>query len=262
MKRRPSRLLPPTFIILLFFFFSGCDTDPATGPGDDDPPPSEAYSHTQNPGTANEDLISDREFHTLIVQTQYMEGYAPTSDALESLEEFLNEHLDKATIIVEEPEEIEAAGQETYTASEVRDLEEQHRTLFSNREEGELAIYNLFLDGEFADANVLGIAYYNTSSGLFGETIQDVSSGIGSPDRWLVEATVLRHEVGHLMGLVDSGTDMQQEHHDDANEAHCTEEECLMYYAFRSPDLITNLLGATAPDLDAYCREDVEAVRE
>lgn len=252
----PSRFFPFLFLLFLGSLPLSCDNQP-TGTGSDIP-----YSHTTNPGEAAEDLITDETFTRMVVEIDYMEGHEPQAEAIQSLEAFLKAWLDKSDITVRPPSEIPGGGQESYSATEVRELEQEHRDSFSDRESGTLNLYTLILDGEYSQANVLGIAYYNTSMALFGATIAETSGGLGGPSRSHVESTVWQHETGHLMGLVNAGTEMQQEHQDDENGAHCTNEECLMYYAFQNANLFRTIFGEEVPELDAFCQEDLAAAKE
>ncbi len=68
--------------------------------------------------------------------------------------------------------------------------------------------------------------------------------------------TLLEHEFGHLMGLVDQGSPMQVNHKDAANGAHCDKPDCLMYYNVEAG--FTGTLSAV-PSLDANCIADLKA---
>lgn len=222
--------------------------------------PVEEFSHTQNPGTSNEAFITSEEYDELVVEVQYMPGVEPEAESLNNLEAYLEQHLEKTSVTILTPKEIPSGEQDSYSADEVRDLEEEHRENFT--EGTTLHSYAIFLDGEYSDANVLGIAYYNTSSAYFGETIDEISGGVGQPSREKIESTVFNHEFGHLMGLVNNGTDAQdEEHHDSENGAHCTNEECLMYYQVETTDFFANIFDGSIPELDEFCLADVEAVK-
>lgn len=251
-----TRFFPFLILLLLGSMPLACDDQP-TGTENEIP-----YSHTTQPGAAAGDLLTDDEFTRLIVEIDYMEGFEPQSDAIQSLESFLETWLNKSDITIRTPSEIPGGGQDSYSATEVRDLEEEHRDHFSDRESRTLTLYTIILDGEYSQANVLGVAYYNTSMALFGASIAETSGGIGGPSRSHVESTVWQHETGHLMGLVNAGTEMQQEHQDPENGAHCTNEECLMYYAFRNADLFRTVFGEEVPELDAFCQEDLAVAKE
>jgi len=221
--------------------------------------PPDEFSHTLSPGSSNEAFITDNQFDQLIVEIQYMPGAEPTAQSISNLKEFLERHLEKSTIIVSDPVEIPSGGQESYSATDVRNIEEQHREQFT--EGSTLASYALFLDGEFSTRNVLGIAYYNTSTAYFAETINRISGGVGQPSRTAIETTVFNHEYGHLMGLVNNGTEMQHDHHDSENGAHCTVQECLMYFSVNTTDFFANLFGGNIPELDDFCVADIEALK-
>lgn len=255
-----KKILTVLVITSLAFLAYSC-SDNASGPdnGSEDPEP---YSHDENPGLAAHDILSDDNYSELVVEIDYMPGYAPNDDALENLEEFLEQHTHKSVTILE-PEEIESGEQDSYTANEIRELEEEHRDEFTEDSESEtLATYMIIVDGEFEQENVLGIAYYNTSNAFFGEAYEQASGGTGQPSRQQTETTSFQHEFGHLFGLVNidgSGTDMEQDHQDEDNGHHCDNEECLMYYAMEDTDVFDNFFGSEPPELDDNCVADIQA---
>jgi len=227
--------------------------------GNDGPSPPADFNHKLSPGSSNETFITDNEYDQLIVEIQYMPDSAPTAASISNLREFLEQHLEKYSVTILEPQEIPSGDQESYSANDVRNLENQHREKFT--EGSTLASYALFFDGEFSTRNVLGIAYYNTSTAYFAETINRISGGVGQPSRTAIESTVFNHEFGHLMGLVNNGTEMQHDHHDSNNGAHCTVQECLMYFSVNTTDFFANLFGGNIPELDEYCVADIEALK-
>ncbi len=240
--------------ILILLLAASCDT--STSPDDDND--QQEFSHTLNPGASNEDFLRNDRFTELLVEIQYMGDYRPTDSALNELQSFLEEHLDKSVTILE-PEEIPSGDRSSYSANAIRDLEAEHRRNFS--EGNTLVSYNLFVDGEFDQQQVLGIAYYNTSNAYFGETIHSVSGSPPlNPPRDKIEATVMRHEYGHLFGLVKNGTEMQVDHQE--NGFHCNDDECVMYATVNTADFFQNLFDDTIPNFDQLCRADIEAVQE
>lgn len=246
-------------LIVSLLLFNHCSdqstqTDSTTN-GDNSPA---AFSHTHTPGHSNEAFITDTQYDQLVVEIQYMPGAKPNEASVNYLQEFLELHLDKSSVTILNPSEISSGGQNSYTATDVRNLEEQYRREFTVG--STLASYVLFLDGEFETGNVLGIAYYNTSTAYFYETIDRISGGLGQPSRTTIESTVFAHEYGHLMGLVNNGTDVQTDHHDSENGAHCVVEECLMYYRVETTDFFANLFDGSVPELDEFCLADIEAV--
>lgn len=255
-----SKNLKISILLFTLLLAISCDSGTVTDstPNDENGTPDEfSFNHEQNPGTSASDFLTNDDFDELIIEVQYMPGYRPESDALQELQSFLEQRLNKSSITILEPEEIESGNQNSYSASDVRSIEREHRSLFSD--ENRLAAYILILDGEFDQGNVLGIAHFNTSMALFGEVVDSVSGGIGQPSRRVVEATILNHEAGHLLGLVNNGTEMQEPHQDEENGAHCDVDSCLMYFAVNTSDFIANVFGGSMPELDDLCIADLQA---
>jgi hypothetical protein len=204
------------------------------------------------------DLLSATDYGTLVVQVQYFEGHPPSASGLSLLEAFLNERLHKpGGISVEIDAPLAIAPQATYSASQIRAIEGEHRTAYTHGDT--LAVHLLFVPGEYAEsANVLGIAYNNTSMAIFGEVIAEHTGGALQPSESTVTGVVAMHEFGHILGLVGNGSTMQTEHQDEPNGRHCDDPDCLMYYAVRTTDFLSNLLG-DLPELDQECLDDLRA---
>lgn len=256
------RIILAVFSLLLVIQCSDQSTqvdDPTTGDNGNGGEPPASFSHTQAPGHSNEAFIMDIQYDQLVVEIQFMPGSEPNEASLHNLQDFLEQHLDKSSVTILNPSEIPSGGQDSYTSTDVRSLEDQYREEFTDG--STLASYVVFLDGEYETENVLGIAYYNTSTAYFHKTIDRISGGIGQPSHTQIESTVFAHEFGHLMGLVNNGTDAQADHYDSENSAHCTVEECLMYYSVETTDFFANLFDGSVPELDDFCVADVEAVK-
>lgn len=68
----------------------------------------------------------------------------------------------------------------------------------------------------------------------------------------------MRHEMGHVLGLVANGTPMSgEDHHDEAHGAHCTKQGTLMYDQVETADFIANLEGGGVPPLDSLGIQDL-----
>lgn len=249
-KRLSLFILCVTLAVLVY----NC-SDSSTDPGD--PIQQEFNSKAANGASAEHFLQSDS-FSNLEIEVDYMEGYAPTPEAINSLESFLSERLNKNNITIN-TSEIPARGDSPYSTEMITSIENDKRDNYTEADSNTLHAYIVIVDGEFSgDPNVLGIAYWNTSMALFGETIDNISSsGPTSPSEEQVESTVLRHEVGHNMGLVGNGTPTQSDHKTDGS-AHCATEECLMAPSVRTGDIFQNLSGEV-PSLDDACIQDLQA---
>ena len=245
------------FLLLLTLVFFSCTDDNEDEIND----PSTVPANNLHVGATAEQLLSGEHFTKLIVEIQYPAGYALPTGTRGDMEAFLNKYINKDNIQVIENEIVVPANNQ-YSIQEIIAVEEDNRSQFNA--EGTMAIYLYLADGDYegnsGNSKVLGVAYRNTSMALFQKTIQDLSGGIGQPSERLVTSTVLNHEVGHILGLVNVGTPMVTEHQDEAHGKHCDNEDCLMYWTAETGDIIGNLLGMSAPpDLDAQCQADLEA---
>lgn len=247
------------FISLAFLTYTCSDS--ASGPGDSAP---EFNSHTA-PGSSAELFLNGDQYTSLQVEIDYMPGHAPTQKGLDSLRTFLQQRLNKQSISFRTPSEIEPGGQSSYTTSDIRSIEENNRDHFTESNGSTLQVYFLVVDGEYSDgqgggSNVLGIAYWNTSVAFFGQTIEDVSSGIGAPPEEKIEGTVFRHEFGHNMGLTGNGSPHPsgQSNHQNG-EAHCSVDGCLMQPAVETGNFFTNAFDGDIPNLDSLCIQDLQA---
>lgn len=247
------------FIGLSALIFFTCSDSP-TAPDNNSQEP-DSFSHTARPGSSANDFLADSNFTSLVVEVDYMPGYAPDQRALDSLKAFFEQHLKKTSVTIKQPQQVPSGGEERYSADEIRNLEEKYRTTFT--EGNELAAYMIIVDGKYEERDLLGIAYYNTSNGFFGPSYEEAASGIGPPSRYQIEAISFRHEFGHLWGLVNvpnSGTEMQTPHQDQEHGNHCDNNECLMYYATERTNLIgETITGDEITPLDANCKADLEA---
>lgn len=258
--------LPIAAALLLAGLLYGCSdgssptgsmsSDPNEPGGDDD---AAQFNSEAPPGDSARAFLTDRQFSVLAIEVDYMEGYEPTDRAFERLKTSLNAHLEKSAIRIEEPNRIAAEGEGPYSSDAIRALEDTHRDHYTRAESDTLWAHFLIVDGNYADENVLGIAYFNTSMAFFGKTIDEVSGGVTQPSREKVEATVFRHEFGHNLGLVNNGTPMQQDHQDEDNGPHCTNEKCVMYYAIETTDYFSNLFDGTVPAFEQFCTDDMRA---
>ena len=246
------KLIPA--IILTAFLISSCSkssTSYVNNPGAPD------YLHNRAVGASANDLLASNKYTSLKIELQYMTGYSPDAGALNHLQSLLTGLLNKPSGISIITKEIPASSNTSLSVNDIITIEKNNRTAFTTGTE--LAIYILYTNGNYTDNNVLGVAYKNTSTALFGKKINDNSGGIGQASRTKLVATVAEHEVGHLMGLTDLGSTMQTPHKDAANGSHCNNNNCLMYYASETSDIFGFLITGNIPSLDANCRADLTA---
>lgn len=242
-------------LLTVVILMPGCEKD--DDPTKTNPPDLD----NRSTGASANELLSADDFDKLIVEIDYMPGYQLQSNTVENLKAFLGKYLNKPEGIEVKQGQISSRGVSTYTMDDIHAVEENNR---SNNTEGRtiavhVQVVDAPYDGNTSNSRVLGIAFKNTSLILFGETLHDLSDSPFEPGRDKLETTVLNHEFGHIMGLVDIGTPMQDDHKDHGHGAHCENNDCLMHYTAETDDVVNNLLaGGNVPGLDADCEADLK----
>ncbi|WP_100612888.1 membrane metalloprotease [Confluentibacter lentus] len=216
----------------------------------------------QTTGSSANDILSDTKFKSIIIELVYVEGFEPTTNAIDNFKNFINTTSNKPEGISVIKKSIPSLGDTEYTIEEIADIEETNRTKYNNGQQ--IAVWVFFTDGKSdKDDNetvVLGTAYRNTSFVIFEETVRNFSNSPFEPNRSLLEATVINHEFGHLLGLTNFGTDLQSPHEDPEHTRHCNVTSCLMYWEAVSPSGLSDIMnGNSPPQLDAQCIADLQA---
>ncbi len=250
------------FALMVILMIGGVS---ACSESDDPSPNGNGIDKTVNQqviGTSAIDFLRDTKYDELVIEIQYVEGYAPTQEALDNLKSFLQARLNKPQGISFNETSISSPGLAPYSVNDILSVEDDHRTDYNT--DSTLAAYVFFADGGYSEdtdnSKVLGVAYRNTSVAIFQKTVQGLSDDLLEPDRALLESTILNHEFGHLMGLVGIGTPPQTDHQDFEHGHHCDVQDCLMNWVVQTGDVVDNLVNSeSVPQLDAQCLLDLEA---
>ena len=244
-------------VLLIFFLTISCAKDDSLDNGLN----NGNYAFKQQVGYSANDILSNKKFTDIYIEVMYVDGFKPSAEALTNLKNFIAARTYKTNIVIEQ-RLINIALKSAYSIEDIRSIEDANRSIFSF--ENQLAISALFLNGKSSsdteNTTVLGTAYRNTSFVIYEETIKAASNNILGPSKIILESTVILHEFCHLLGLVNLGTNMVANHEDTAHSAHCTVENCLMYYLIENgknaPHSIKN---EQIPQLDANCINDLRA---
>ncbi len=211
----------------------------------------------------------------LSVEVAYETGAEPyTSSGLKQLWEVTKANLEalfegrsqKPAIVV--PMELtamtnfNATGKQLYSTGDLKAMAKTHRKKPNSGAKGSCLI--LFVNGYYSEngvenKNVLGVS-------LTGEALVAVfkpvveSAGLTQMSKNGIEQGTIVHELGHALGLVNTGIPLKSGHQDVTNTGHCMNEECIMFWQNEQGSFMaafTQQLGTDVKVLfDAACLKD------
>lgn len=257
-KRNPLlNILIAVLLVAGSSLLTSCNDNPTGNNGDINKPSPNRLAT----GQSAHDLLSADHHTELLLELQYAYGYKPKQKAVDSLMTFLARYLNKPDGIRYIYDSIPDPDKGPYSIDDIKNIENKNRTEFNSG--NTIAVYFFFADGgstgDTGNSRILGEAYRNTSIVIYEQNVRDLSGSFNQPSQAKLEATVMRHEFGHILGLVNLGTPMVTDHEDASHPNHCTVKSCLMYWNVNTSNVISNITGGTIPKLDAYCRADLKA---
>lgn len=236
-------------IICLALAYAGCSKNDFYSNSDGD------FFNTLPTGASAHDFLSGSSYIAVTIQVQYSPGMKLQRQSLDNLAAFLKAHLNKPGGVIITQQAVSSINKSQVTITDVSAFEQHYRTQFTTG--NNIGVCIQAVDADYSTPGVVGVAYQNTSIVLLEKTVQAQSGGLGQSSREKVETTILEHEFGHLLGLVNNGTAMITPHEDEANKPHCTNQNCLMYYQIESSGFL-NQLDGSIPQLDANCANDLQ----
>ena len=241
-----------------FILFVSCSKDDGIDTGETINP----ITNKQQTGSSANDLLSDKKFTSMVIEVVYVQGFEPSATAINNFVSFLDTRTYKPNGISILKRAIPSPGKATFTDKEIVAIEDANRTKYNTS--NQIAVWVFFSDGkssmDTSTSVIIGTAYRNTSVVIYEQTVQGLSDSPFEPNRSLLETTVITHELGHILGLINLGTPLQSNHEDTTHPKHCNVESCLMYWSSESGKGIANMVsGGSAPQLDAQCIADLRA---
>jgi hypothetical protein len=216
-------------------------------------------------GLSSQPLLKGEVFKTLTVEVQVLGKAEPTQEALFSLQRFLEKNLHKpGGVIIQSNSPLDGTSRESIRVSELKDLEKRYRQ--TSPFKTHYSLFLLFIDAASAEDTLthqrFAHAYAQSSVVVYSPSIARYSGSTEQVPRWVLEASVLQHEVGHLLGLVNLGTPPLSAHEDTQAHGHCKQGSCLMrgnpLEAIRAHSAESGQVSP--PDLCANCIEDLQSL--
>ncbi|MGY5850354.1 hypothetical protein [Salegentibacter sp. F14] len=243
-------------LLSLLLVLSSCTSD-----NSEDENKINKSANLQGLGDSANDLLSDQQYTSMNIEIAYVEGYAPTQEAIAAFKGFLQDRVYKPDGIQISMRAVQSSGKAPFDIEEIADIEKDIRSVYNVGDE--IAVFIYFADGssEKDEDNrfVLGSAFRNTSMVIYGGTIKDFANRPNSPSKANIEAATLNHEFGHLFGLVDLGTEPQSAHKDEDFAGHCNVSGCLMQASIEFGGGIVDVIDSgNIPSLDDQCIFDLQ----
>ena len=109
---------------------------------------------------------------------------------------------------------------------------------------------------------MLGVAVDASTVALFSDSIEEADGPFGRPSVEDVENSVLVHEVGHLLGLVNLVYESPVDHEDPDHPGHSNNDDSVMYWAIESVDVGNFIFGSLPNDFDNDDRNDLAGLAD
>ncbi len=200
-------------------------------------------------------------YTSMVIEIDHEPGYRPFSSSTDLLEERLESVCDKPSGISVQFTEVDFGHTGSWSAQDVRDKGWEEKET-SPRDGTTLRWQVLFPSGAYEEDSVLGVAVDASTVALFSDTIDDADGPFGRPSVEDVENSVLVHEVGHLLGLVNLVYQSPIDHEDSDHPGHSNNEDSVMYWAVESADVSNFIFGSLPNDFDDDDRSDLAGLAD
>ncbi|HET7899089.1 MAG TPA: hypothetical protein VFL47_15490 [Flavisolibacter sp.] len=217
------------------------------------PPAVDPGFHEQKIGASARDLLSEKRFHSLTVEIQYMQGFRPEEETVTGLKDFLQQFLCKPGGIAVVLREVNATAKKKLSRNDALLIENRYRTKFAA--DDTIAVYFFISNGSHPDRKVLGMAYRNTSAVIYGGAIKKNAGPGHVLAKAELETAVILHEMGHLLNLGNAASPSASNRSRKEKHQHCQNKMCLMYWATETQDAAVIHRKGKIPQLDEHCRK-------
>lgn len=201
------------------------------------------------PGGLTLACLRSNSFTSMVIEIDHAPGYRPFSSSTDLLVERLESVCDKPAGITIKFNEVTFEHEGAWTADDVREEGWKHKDT-SPLDGSVLRWQLLFPEGTYQEASVLGVAVDASTVALFSDSIDESDGPFGRPSVEDVENSVIVHEVGHLLGLVNLVYTSPVAHEDSDHPGHSNNDDSVMYWAIESMDLANFFFGTLPTEFD------------
>jgi len=199
-------------------------------------------------------------YSKMVVEIDYAPGYAPESSTVSLLKQRLEQVCDKPNGISMDLNEYTFSETSSWNADLVRSV--AHDTMDGSPLSGSTLRWHVIMpQGSYSDDSVLGVAVDASTIALFGDSIDDANGLFNRPSSEEVENSVMIHEFGHLLGLVNLVYTSPADHEDADHPGHSNNDDSVMYWAVESQSLGAFFSGDLPSEFDEDDLADMEGMK-
>jgi hypothetical protein len=221
-------------------------------------PGSPSYKDDGSVGAMTKVYLRSTPAKSLAIEIDWVTGRDPASSAIDHLTTVLRRELDKPGGITAQRGNRIGAGRTAWSLDDLRALERANRSSHSGGSRA--TIWIAYVDGRFADnANALAVTYSASAAVIFRDRIDDAATSIVIEQG--IERSVLLHEVGHILALVNIGYQSRFNHEDPQHPHHSNNPDSVMYWAVEDISVRNILAGGPPDDFDSADRADLAQLR-
>ncbi|HUR60945.1 MAG TPA: hypothetical protein VM286_01090 [Candidatus Thermoplasmatota archaeon] len=241
-------------LLLLTLALAGC-SNPFSGVG----------------GVEPRDLVSASDYRSWLIEVDHSAGARPDDALLEFVKGRLHSVVQKDSIEFRIDEAIGTDAGHAWGDAEAQSFANDHKgqSTSGDRVVTHLVFLTGHSDHDTGEGKVLGVSFGHSLIVIYSDSVTHACDpGVVPVFRTCNPSDIFRsvvvHEYGHALGLVNNGAPMQQAHEDTAPEhrRHSSNDRSVMYWAVEASNGLP-LFGANAPptDFDEDDRADLRALQ-
>ena len=208
------------------------------------------------PGGLTLACLDDSTYTSMVIEIDYEPGYQPETTSTDMLKERLESVCAKPKGIEILFTETEFEDREVWQASDVRTSGWEEKS-HDPRDDSTLYWQVIFPSGTYHDTSVLGVAVDASTISIFKDSIDDAENIFQRPSAEKIENSVLIHEFGHLLGLVNTVYTSPANHEDSSHPGHSNNEDSVMYWAIESSSIANFFDNELPTEFDVDDKNDL-----